>query len=110
MNVEQQIPRRACVSASICMGGPVTKSLFYNGGNRAISSKRAKLSTVGPHNFVSLKFLSFSLFLKAFEVLPISLASSVIHVSCKDRSVIVVVSGLHLNRWSCLLFYKLVCS
>ena len=98
MNVEQQIPRRACVSASICMGGLVTKSLFYNGGNRAISSKRAKLSTVGPHNFVPLKFL----FLEAFEVLPISLASSVLHVSWKDRSVIVVVSGLHLNRWSCL--------
>ena len=103
MNVEQQIPRRACVSASICMGGLVTKSLFYNGGNRAISSKRAKLSTVGPHNFVSLKFPPFSLFLEAFEILPISLASSVIHVSCKDRSVIVVVSGEHVSRWSCLL-------
>ena len=60
-----------CVSTSICMGGPVTKSLFYNGGNRAISSKRAKLSTVGPHNFVSLKCPSFSLFSDAFEVLPI---------------------------------------
>ena len=78
------------MSASICMGGLVTKSLFYNGGNRAISSKRAKLSTVGPHNFVSLKFLSFSLFLEAFELLPISLASSVIHVSCKGRIVVVV--------------------
>ena len=101
------------MSASICMGGPVTKSLFYNGGNRAISSKRAKLSTVGPHNFVSLKFPSFSLFLDAFEVLPISLASSIIHVSCKDRNVIVVVSGVHVNSWSrswCLLVYKLVCS
>ena len=86
------------MSASICMGGLVTKSLFYNGGNRAISSKRAKLSTVGPHNFVSLKFLPLSLFLEAFEVLPISLASSVIHVSCKDRSVIVVVSDLHVCR------------
>ena len=92
------------------MGGPVTKSLFYNGGNRAISSKRAKLSTVGPHNFVSLKFPPFSLFLEAFEILPISLASSVIHVSCKDRSVIVVVSGEHVSRWSwCLPAYKLVC-
>ena len=85
------------MSASICMGGPVTKSLFYNGGNRAISSKPAKLSTVGPHNFVSLKCPSFSLFLDAFEVLPISLAYSVIHVSCKDRSIIVVVSGVHVN-------------
>ena len=33
--------------------------------------------------FFSLKFPSFSLFLDAFEVLPISLASSIIHVSCK---------------------------
>ena len=92
-------------------GWPGDQVSFYSGGNRAISSKRAKLSTVGPHNFVSLKFPSFSLFLDAFEVLPISLASSIIHVSCKDRNVIVVVSGVHVNRWSwCLLVYKLVCS
>ena len=58
---------------------------------------------------LTILFPPFSLFLEAFEILPISLASSVIHVSCKDRSVIVVVSGEHVSRWSCLLAYKLVC-